>query len=70
MLQLYFRYLCKRVKFLIKGHLESTLEDEKSDVAKIKSFFYYSETRKIAISCPYSGDKANDEFRDSVFKRL
>ena len=51
-----------------KEYLESVLEEEKSDVAKIEVSSIIPKSEKIAISCPYSGDKVNDEFRSSVFK--
>lgn len=51
-----------------KGHLESVLEEEQSDLAKIEVSSVIPKSEKIAIVCPYSGDKVNDEFRDSVFK--
>lgn len=51
-----------------KGHLESVLEEEQSDLAKIEVSSIIPKSEKIAIACPYSGDKVNDEFRDSVFK--
>lgn len=51
-----------------KGHLESVLEEEQSDLAKIEVSSVIPNSERIAIVCPYSGYKANDEFRSSVFK--
>lgn len=51
-----------------KEQLESVLEEEQSDLAKIEVSSIIPKSEKIAIVCPYSGDKVNDEFRDSVFK--
>lgn len=51
-----------------KEQLESVLEEEQSDLAKIEVSSITPKSEKIAIACPYSGDKVNDEFRDSVFK--
>lgn len=51
-----------------EGYLEITLKDQQDDLAKIKVSSVIPNSEKIAIVCPYSGDKVNDEFRDSVFK--
>lgn len=53
------------------GHrelLETTLENEQSDLAKIEVSSVIPQSEKIAIVCPYSGDKANEAFRTSAFK--